>query len=63
MLLTFVAHFLFKNERDSEFKDLVLPQLQRRSQLQLGSDPWPGNSMRHACGQTRKKKMNETLQC
>ena len=26
--------------------DLVLPQLQLRSQVRLGSDLWPGNSMR-----------------
>lgn len=25
-------------------KDPVLPQLQHRLQLWLGSDPWPGNS-------------------
>ena len=26
-------------------KDLALPQLWLRSQLRLGSDPWPGNSI------------------
>ena len=25
--------------------DLMLPRLQRRSKLQLGSNPWPGNAI------------------
>ena len=33
------------------FKDLVLPQ-----QLQLGSDPWPGNSLCCRVAKKRKKK-------
>ena len=31
--------------RHSSLRDLVLPQLQHRSQLQLRSDPWPRNSI------------------
>ena len=38
-----------------QVKDPALPQLWRRAQRQLGSDPWPGNSM--CCGAaTREKK-------
>ena len=42
--------------RHSGFKDLALLQLQlhRRLQLQLRSDPWPGNSI--CCGAARKEK-------
>ena len=36
-------------------KDLALPQLGRRSQLQLGSDPWPRNSA--CCGAAKKKNI------
>ena len=35
-------------------KDLVLPQLQLRSQLWLRSDPWLGNSL--CCGVAKKEK-------
>ena len=34
-------------------KDLLLPQVQFRPQLQLGSNPWPGNSI---CGGAAKKE-------
>ena len=34
--------------------DLALPQLQQRSQLHLGSDPWPGNSICLGVAQKRK---------
>ena len=39
-------------------KDLALPELrlQLRSQLQLGSDPWPGNSICHGAAKKEKKK-------
>ena len=37
-------------------KDLALPQLQHRSQLWLGSDPSPGNSICHRVAQKKKKK-------
>ena len=37
-------------------KDLVLPQLRLRSLLQLGSDPWPGNSICHRAAKTEKEK-------
>ena len=39
-------------------KDPVLPQLHLRSQLQLGSDPWPGNSICHRAAKKKKKKKN-----
>ena len=32
------------------------PQLQHRSQLQLRSDPWPGNSISHGVTREREKK-------
>ena len=38
-------------------KDPALPQLWLRSQLQLGSDPWPRNSICLWGGQKRKKKV------
>ena len=38
-------------------KDLVLPQLQGRSQLWLGSDHWPGNTI--CCGAAKKEKERE----
>ena len=38
-------------------KDLVLPQLQCRLPLQLGSDPWPGNSMCCRAAKKEKKKL------
>ena len=37
-------------------KDLALPQLPLRLQLQLGSDPWPGNSMYHRAAKKEQKK-------
>ena len=40
-------------------KDLALPQLWLRSQLQLRSDPWPGNSICH--GAARKEKQNSFI--
>ena len=38
-------------------KDLALPQLWPRSQLCLGSDPWPGNYMLRGSQKKEKKKM------
>ena len=35
-------------------RDLALPQLQCGSQLRLGSDPWPRNSI--CCGAAKKEK-------
>ena len=37
-------------------KDWALLQLWRRSQLQLGSDPWPGNSTCHGVAKNEEKK-------
>ena len=37
-------------------KDQVWLQLQHRSQLQLRSDPWPGNSTCHRVAKNEKKK-------
>ena len=37
-------------------KDLTVPQLWLRLQLQLGSDPWPRNSV--CCGALKNKKLN-----
>ena len=37
-------------------KDLALPQLWCSSQLQLGSDPWLGNSRN--CGVPKKREIN-----
>ena len=37
-------------------KDLVLPQLQLTSQLQLQSDPWPGNSICLGAAKKEEKK-------
>ena len=39
-------------------KGLVLPQLQLRSQLQLGSDSWPGNSICHGAAKKKKRLYN-----
>ena len=36
-------------------KDPVLPQLWLRLQLQLGSDPWPRNSICHGAAKNKKK--------
>ena len=41
-------------------KDLVLMQLQLRSQLQLGSDPWPSNSICHRAAKKKKTKTKTT---
>ena len=41
-------------------KDLVLLQLQLRSQLWLRSDPWPGNSMSLRAAKNKKKKKKES---
>ena len=38
-------------------KDLVLQPLWFRSKLQLGSDPWPGNSI--CCRAAKKEKKKE----
>ena len=38
----------------SGLKDLVLPQLWSKSELQWASDPWPGNSI--CCEVAKKKK-------
>ena len=35
-------------------QDLALPQLQLRSQLWIGSNPWPRNSI--CCGAAKKEK-------
>ena len=42
-------------------KDPALPQLQLRSQLRLGSDPWPGNSI--CCRATKKGGKKSFLIC
>ena len=39
-------------------KDPVSPQLWLRSQLRLGSDPWPGNSV---CCEGAKKERNDII--
>ena len=38
-------------------KDLALPQLWHRLQVQLRSDPWPGNSIFHGAAKKKKKKI------
>ena len=40
-----------------QLKDLALPQLQPKSQLWLGSDPWSGNLIYHRVAQKEKKKI------
>ena len=40
-------------------KDLVLPQLWLRSQLQLGSDPWPGSSISCGAAKNENKQTNK----
>ena len=42
-------------------KDLVLPQLWHRSQLWLGSDSWPANSIWHGVAKKRGKKKASLL--
>ena len=39
-------------------KDPVLMQLWLRSQLRLGSDPWPGNTISLGAAKKKKKKIN-----
>ena len=39
----------------------VLPQLRHRSQLWLGSDPWPGNSIRHEAAKKEKKNFGARI--
>ena len=38
-------------------KDSELPQLQLGSQVQLGSDPYPGNSIWHQAAKKEKKNL------
>ena len=45
----------------SGLKDPELPQLQRRSQLRLRSDPWPRTP--YAAGKPKKKKKLEIHVC
>ena len=40
-------------------KDLALPQLWCRSQLHLGTDPWPGNTICHGAAQKEREKEDE----
>ena len=40
-------------------KDPALSHLQLRSRLQLGSDPWPGDSIYHGAGKNEEKKEKE----
>ena len=47
------------------FKDLLMLQQWLRSRLQLGSDPWPGNSICHRVAKKKKRKQktkNNTYQ-
>ena len=44
-------------------KDLVLPQLQLRSQLWLQSDPWPGNAICTGGWPKKKKKRGNFDTC
>ena len=43
-------------------KDPALPQLWLRSQLWLGFDPWPGNSICHGLVKNEKKKKKKKSQ-
>ena len=45
--------------RHSGLKDLVLPELWCKLQLQLESDPWPGNSICHGCSRGKIKEKKE----
>lgn len=45
----------------SGLKDPATPQLWHRSQLQLRSDSWPGNSICHSAARKRKKKKKGRL--
>ena len=49
-----VPGYRFNPQLAGGLKDLVLPQLWCRLQLQLASDPGPGNSM--CCGAAKKEK-------
>ena len=42
-------------------KDLALLQLQLRSQLQFGSDPWPRSSIGHGAAKNGKKKKGKEI--
>ena len=42
-------------------KDPAWPQLQHRSQFQLGSDPWPRNSVCHGVAKKKKRKEKKCL--
>ena len=54
------ARILVKSlDGHSGLKYPVLPQLQCKSQLWLGSDPWPRNSI--FCGAAKKKKTKKKL--
>ena len=46
---------------EQRVKDLALPQLWPRSQVQLVSDPWPKNSMCHRKAEKEKKKLLKFL--
>ena len=39
-----------------QIKGLALPQLQVRSELWLGTDPWPGDSICHRAAKKEKQK-------
>ena len=43
----------------AQVKDLMLPQLQLKSRLQLRSDPWPGNSICHSTAKKQTNKNND----
>ena len=47
----------------SGLKDLALPQLWHRLQLQLRSDPWPRNFHMQLGSQNKKKRAQLTLSC
>ena len=51
----------FNPSRHSGLKDPALSQLQRGLQLQLGSDPWPGNSIWHGAAKKGKKKKKKKI--
>ena len=42
-------------------KDPALPQLQQRSKLRIGSDPWPGNSISRGAAKKEKKMVDGIL--
>ena len=44
-------------------KDPALPQLQRRLQRRLRSDPWPGNSICLGAAKKRKEKRKSADRC